>query len=241
MSFLAQKDPSPSPSDPRLVEAFAAAFEKELARSERESGLPVAEWFWAGNTKPETSVDNWFQLGPRAVQNFIDWYERSPYKIWTTPDGQPAIELKVETNFGRTPVLAYIDAVLVSPDGSLLVLDSKSGANIPDSAQQVAFYASCIELKYGRRPEHGAYFMARGAGRNKDIFLTEIQDLSLPQYSADFFRAELFSMAAGVGAEAFVARVGKHCNTCNVARSCAAVGGPDSQKVDPAHPLFIPF
>jgi RecB family exonuclease len=55
----------------------------------------------------------------------------------------------------------FIDRVMVTPDGELVVLDLKTGARTPSSDLQLAVYAAGIERKYGVRPTYGAYWMAR--------------------------------------------------------------------------------
>jgi hypothetical protein len=219
---------------------FNAAFDVAIADLVAESGLPVSEWFKSGVSKPETAIENWRKLGPESVQNFIDWWEGNNYSVWLTPDDRPAIELELDVMFGSVPVKAYIDLVAVN-DEHLAVIDSKSGAVVPDSPQQLGFYASMLELKYGIRPLMGAHFMTRGAGRNKDIFLTEPRPLSGPELSIEFFTNQLEAMERGRAADGFVARVGKHCGMCDVAQFCAAVGGEYSRLVDPDHRDFVPF
>lgn len=219
---------------------FDAAFDVAIADLVAESGLPVSEWFRSGVTLPDTAVETWRKLGPQCVQNFIDFWEQGHYSVWETPDGQAAIELECDVRFGSIPVKAYIDLVAVNDD-HLAIIDSKSGAGVPESPQQLGFYACIIELMYGIRPLVGSHFMARGAGRNKNIFLTEPRPLSGPELSIEFFTNQLEAMERGRGADAFVARVGKHCGMCDVAQYCAAVGGDLARLVDPDHRDFVPF
>lgn len=62
-------------------------------------------------------VAEWWKLGPQLVQSYIDWRERSPWEIWTTPEGEPAIELDVSGVLPGCPVeiKAYLDRVFFDP------------------------------------------------------------------------------------------------------------------------------
>lgn len=223
-----------------LDQTFNVLFDAAIGGLVQESGHQVADWMRSGVMKPEAAIERWRELGPKVCQNFFDWYETSEYRVWVAPDGRPGVELELEVDFGGVPVKAYIDAILYN-DEHLLVLDTKSGAVVPDSYQQVGFYASCIELAYGIRPLMGAFFMARGAGRNKDIFLTEPRPLNGPELSIEFFAEQLIAMEKGRAANAFTANVTKNCERCDVAMYCAAVGGEFSRLVDPSHPDFVPW
>jgi putative RecB family exonuclease len=103
----------------------------------------------------------WLKHGPAMVDRWIDWRSNSGWHIWTTPDGQPAIELSLMPEMAGVPVKMGIDRVMVTPDGELVVLDIKSGARTPQSDLQLAFYAAGLELAYGIRPSYGTYWMAR--------------------------------------------------------------------------------
>jgi hypothetical protein len=220
---------------------FQTAFDKAIADQVTQSRMPVSEWHWSGPSKPESEVERWRKLGPQVVQNYIDWYKHSDYDVWITPDGRPAVELELDVMFGSIPVRMVIDAILVN-DFHLLVQDTKSGAKVPDSGlQQVGFYACGVELAYGIRPLKGSYFMARGIGSKKDIFLTEPRDLTAWELSVEFFTQQLEAMERAIEAEAFISRVGKHCNRCDVAKACAAVGGLRARDYDPDHPGYVEF
>lgn len=218
---------------------FHKSFTEAIADEIAHSGMPVDDWYWSGVSKPQTEVERWGQLGPQVVQNYIDWFESSGYEVWTTPDDLPAIELPLEVKFGDITVRMVIDAVLSKPD-HLLVQDSKSGAKQPESGlQQVGLYACGLELAYGIRPEMGSYFMGRGMGKNRDVFLTEPQWLGAYELSIEFFTEQFEAMMRGIEADAFVANVGKQCNRCFVASSCAAVGGSMAYLFDPDHHLYV--
>lgn len=229
------------PRDSQLGAEFNDAFDQAILDQRRQSGMEVEDWFSTGNMKPWTDVERWRWLGPQVCQNFIDWYEANEYEVALDPADEPMIEYQIDAMFGTVPVRAYVDAVLWQPKHKyLLVLDTKSGASVPDNAQQLGFYASCLEWSLGVRPHYGAFFMARGAGRNKDVFLTDLVDLSVPQYSYNHFTWQLQRMQAGVSAGAYVANVGKQCRTCGVAQSCAAVGGEYARITDPDHGSYAP-
>src|SRR3954464_334376 len=117
---------------------FNEAFSAEVADT-IDHEPDVRRWSVAGKGKrkgnPEGEDGRWWKTnGPGMVENWVTWRRRVAWKIWTTPDGQPAIELsqEFETPKGRK-IKGFIDRVFVIPGGELVIVDLKSGARSPES------------------------------------------------------------------------------------------------------------
>ena len=212
---------------------FLQEFNAALATEQDKSGFALDDWYWSGRQKPENAVAWWLANGPALVQRYIDWYEsHEDVKVWMTPDGNPAIELELQVNFGSIPVKMAIDQVLLM-GSALVVIDLKTSAKAPESARQLGIYASGIELAYGIRPKYGAYFLPK----DEPPFQKPI-DLSAPQYGIRYLEREFQLAEKGITDGIFVANPGRPCGRCGVAHACLANGGAQARKLDPAHPSF---
>jgi len=127
--------------------------------------------------------------------------------------------------FGDVPIKGFADLVFENVDGSLTVVDLKTGKSTPDSAMQLGVYASCIEMIYGIRPQYGAYYSARSATLEPSEGMERWSIPVLTELFAQFER--------GLQAEIFLPNIGMSCSTCGVRDYCFAVGGELSYSVDP--------
>ena len=182
----------------------------------------------------------WFDNGPQHVKNFISWYEaRDDVNVWIAPDGRPAIELSLDVKFGKIPVRMFIDLVLAfgTENPALVVVDLKSGSRQPDGPRQLGIYANAIEQAYGIKPRYGAFFMTRGTGKDKDVFLQRPIEMARPSLDYGYLshEFEMFDLAVTNGI--FPANPGDHCRRCGVNYACAEVGGPEAYKLDPNYPV----
>lgn len=213
------------------------AFREELSNTT----FAPEDWFTAGRGKGE-DLAWWIDNGAAIVWNFIRWYEANPdFRIWTAPDGRPAIELDLTVNFGSVPVRMVIDSVFQvgrGPNPALVVTDFKSGSTKPKGARQVAIYACGLEREYGIRPRYGSYFMCRGTGKDPEslTYFQPVTELSAPQYSYDYLANEFmrFDMAKRQGL--FLASPGESCRRCGVAHACIEVNGEEASRLDPNYP-----
>lgn len=213
----------------RLGSVWEVLFGKEI--EEVKKAEPDEKKWRSGKER----YKEWNEIGPQLVQAYIDWRRRVPYQIWTTPDGEPAIELDVS---GHLPgcdmeIKAYIDRVFVDPVlNSMPVVDIKSGKTKPDSALQFGVYRALLEAKYGIQPEIGAAWMAREGGLGKPW--------SLAKYTPEYTGRQLGKLEQIVKAGAFTPHVGGHCWGCDVKDACYAYDGPLAGSYDPDHPGYAP-
>ena len=131
----------------------------------------------------------WYENGLKFVESWVQWREGSGWKIWTTPQGKPAIELKLEIVVGGVYMLGAVDRVFVTPDGELVILDLKTGMRTPQSDLQLSIYASMMERAIGVRPSYGAYWMARQGTTTPPISLEALSLQKLDELVAMFQKA----------------------------------------------------
>jgi putative RecB family exonuclease len=199
----------------------------ELRRKEPD------EYKW--RFSPSEPLGVWSTLGPQLVQSWVDWRQRSPYTVWITPDGVPAIELDVSGMLPGCPVeiKGYVDIVMEDPVfGQLVIIDKKTSKRPPASVEQFATYAALLEAKYGRRARLGAAFM------NRKGTLATPWDLDgvTPQSVGAVFGDAWEQIKAGK----FPADPGKACFLCDTSSSCAVKNGPLAPLHDPASPGYAP-
>jgi putative RecB family exonuclease len=224
-------------SDFDVKGVFEVEFAKAIEAERLSSGYEPSEWDLAGRWSDQ-GEDYWREFGPAYAQNFITWYEsQRDVSVWVTPDGRPAIELDLTADFGSVPVRVVVDLVLTfgAVNPALVVLDLKSGSTKPENARQLAIAASAIEATYGIRPRYGAFFMARGVGRDKKTYMQPPVELTGPEHSIPYLGNEfrMFDLAANSGI--FPARPGENCRRCPVSFACTE-GGAMARQLDPNYP-----
>jgi hypothetical protein len=222
------------------VDSFDSILDEAIVTEELDSGWPRDRWRTAG-FKPKQDEAWWRANGPKQVQAYIDWYNSQPdVRVWTTPDGRPAVELALNVNFGHHEVQMVIDQVHVA-GSALLILDVKSGGHRPEEHSQLGIYASGIEIAYGIRPRFGAYFMGRGIRNQKNDnvrYVTEPVDLSDPEFSVAWYTRQFDLLEKADEAGIYMPRLSSMCGMCGVNRACAAYGGLEAHLLDPDHPHY---
>lgn len=182
-------------------------------------------------------IETWRRMGLQFVQAYIDWRERSPWEIWTTPDGEPAIELDVSGKLPGCPVeiKGFVDRVFHDPVfNKLWVLDLKSGKRPPKTAAQFETYAALIEQKYGVKVDMGVPFMNRKASLGKPFDLSEVD---VKEIGAVYGAAWDQILKGDFQANGFP----RECYPlCDVQAACAAQGGPLAHLYDPASSGYVP-
>lgn len=191
------------------------------------------------NRSPSEPIEVWNTNGPAFVRSYIDWRQRSPYEIWTTPDGSPAIELDVGGSLPGCPipVHGYVDRIFRDPVlDKLIIVDLKTGKRPPTTVAQFATYAALVRVKYDVQADIGVAFM------NRKGTLATPWDLGgvTPESVGQVFGETWDKIQAGeFPADGFP----KNCFVCDVSASCYAANGPLAHLYDPDHPAreVIPF
>jgi putative RecB family exonuclease len=138
-------------------------------------------------------VDFWQKSGPVWVEQYIAWRKTNPnWKIWTAPDGRPAIELELMPVVADVPIKMVIDRVF-DVDGHLVIVDLKTSKNTPSSTLQLGFYKLGLEQTFGITVNWGNYYMSRGSNT------VEMVDLSEYTYDKMEFLVKGFDKARKAG------------------------------------------
>lgn len=205
-------------------ELFKMAWNEEVAnRREQSPSYQVEDYVKTGRASAayggKRGLEWWMDNGPGMVQSWIDWRESSGWHLWELPDGSPAVEVELNITLpGGYPIRMFIDRVMVTPAGQIVVLDIKTG-RIPETAEQLGLYAYGLEQEFGwsARPTWG-YFWHPDKGHGAP------QSLSL--YTGEYLSEQARMAVAGINAGCFMAKPANNCQAwCGVAKWCTAVGG----------------
>jgi putative RecB family exonuclease len=213
------------------AQVWEACFETQLEKAiDKESNQNL--WRRSGND----TVDAWRAMGLTHVQAYIDWRERSQWEIWTTPDGEPAIELDISGRLPGCPVeiKAYLDRIFWDPMFKKhWIVDLKTGKKAPSSSVQFGVYAALVKVKYGIDIADGVAFM------NRKGTLGTPWDLGgyTPEAVGQVFGETWEQIQAGSFPATGIANRG--CYICDVSAACAAKNGPLAAQYDPDHPGHI--
>lgn len=223
-----------------LPAIWRTVFNEELDK-QKAKDPDVLGWRKAGikaDNPAGEDVAHWYSvLGPSLVESYIAWRKRSSWEIWTTPDGEPAIELNVG---GTLPGMegvefkGYIDRIFYDPQfDALRLVDLKTGSRKPETGLQLGVYGAAVQHRYGVAVPTGAAFM------NRKGALAEAWTLAkyTPEYVGRHFKQLFDAIQAGY----FVPKVGRHCGLCDVASACYANDGPLAHLYDRDAPGQAPF
>lgn len=157
-------------------EALIELYREEFVRSVDEQAQETPNfdyWFGSGPYSGPVDIERRFKIGEDQLISLVNWCEEHPdQKPWTTPDGDKAIELKFEVELGGVQVVGFIDQIVETSSGDLIVRDIKTGAK-PGDAFQLATYAEAVRLMYGVIPTSGDYLMGKTGKPTKPIQITE--------------------------------------------------------------------
>lgn len=171
--------------------------------------------------------DWWAANGPAFVKSWLRWLDVSGYTIAEFPDEQgelqPAIEIEVWAHHPVphapvVPVRSVIDRVLEQPDGTLRVVDLKTGSHMPAWPLQMALNNMGLRHTYGVDAAYSGFWSARKGAVPEWFDMTPYTDEWLWQQvgHAQQIRDQ----------QLFIAAPNNLCKSaCGVAAYCHAVGG----------------
>lgn len=211
-------------------ELFITCWDRALKdRQERSPSFTPDQYVATGRAGKEYGGKKtaawWFDNGPRMVDGWVDWRKDTGWGIATTPSGESGIEFGM--NFilpGDIPVKAFIDRIMVLPNGNLTVVDLKTG-RLPETGEQLGLYKVGLQLLFGVEVQWGYYWHPdKGHG----------QPIALGKYTPEYFGKLFADAARGMNAGVFLPQPANNCAAwCGVSRFCAAVGGSEARGNDP--------
>lgn len=185
------------------------------------NGMPFRAGGRASKAYPNKEDASWWlDNGPKMVDFWIQWREVSGFVPYQTPSGEYAVETELSAEVGGVPMRGFLDRLMVSPAGELVVIDIKTSTKAPVANTQLGTYAVLCEKLWGVRPTKGAYFMARTGE------LTEPANLS--HYTEPRLASQVKGFKIAVDNNIFIPQPGFLCGTCSVNHACYAVNGKDS-------------
>ena len=162
----------------------------------------------------------WLDNGPKMVDFWVQFREDSGWKLYELPTGNPAVETELNYEIQGVEVKGFLDRLMVSPEGELVVVDIKTSSKPPATNTQLGIYAILVEKILGVRPTKGAYFLARTGELTPPV--------PLDMYTENRFGSWLNKFKLAVENDIFIPAPGFMCGTCSVNTACYAVNGKDS-------------
>lgn len=210
---------------------FTDAFLEQIEERKAKTTYTPDEWTAGGRASkawPNKEDSSWWlSQGPGMVDAWLDWWQAlkdDGWYIWTAPGGAPGIELEVKARIGSVMWRCFIDAVLVDPDGDLVIVDWKTGSMEPVAPIQLGTNALAMEKTLGVRPKYGGFFMGK-----KRFDIDHLYDLSI--YTEKVV-APWADRAARMEAEhLFIPHPSNLCNACGAKDFCLVMGGERADEV----------
>ena len=162
----------------------------------------------------------WLDNGPKMVDFWVQFREDSGWKLYELPTGKVSVETELNFEIQGVEVKGFLDRLMVSPEGELVVVDIKTSGKPPATNTQLGIYAILVEKILGVRPTKGAYFLARTGELTPPV--------PLDMYTENRFGSWLNKFKLAVENDIFIPAPGFMCGTCSVNTACYAVNGKDS-------------
>ena len=198
------------------------------------TGVPVAGWRSAGKqtkARPDgETITHWIDSGFEQLEAYADWLDKTSWKF-VEFNNQPLVEFEVTGHLGDNFVKGFLDSVMVTEDGTIVLVDYKTGSRTPYAAMQLGVYRVMLRNITGIDATHGSFFMTRKGEPTEPVSLHRYTD----EYVVSLFRR----LNAAVEGDVFIPNDGSHCYTCDVKSSCYAQGGVNAYLNDPDHPSYI--
>lgn len=205
-----------------------ARYDEEIA-SFRAIEPDIEKWRTGGaQTKPKVDIARRREKVALWVPAYVVYALGQPWRIWRTPDGEPAIELAFEIEFSGCIVRGYIDQVIEWPSLDREIVDAKTGAKQPDRYTQLGIYALGCEIRFGveHRPAFGHFYMAKDSKTTKPLDLSGYTFAKLERWFNDLARARALSLYIPSPSE-------DNCRPCGVRDYCSAIDGERRGKFHP--------
>jgi putative RecB family exonuclease len=198
----------------RFTEVYKAEINAEL---ERVPNLNY--WAWSGEVNGEDDIPRRLALGLAQVGAYIDYYRVNPdQKPWATPEGEPAIEHRLEVDLGGVRVVAVIDMILSHPKYGVIVRDNKISAP-PAGSHQLCVYAVVANEVYGTAIDLGDYWIGK---RGKPGRIRHLAGRGGEQCTSDYLGGQFAKLDENIKAGNFPPNPSRStCRSCSVNAHCS--------------------
>jgi len=177
--------------------------------------------FWAssGEHRAKDDIPRRRALGLEQAGSYVDYYQANPDQVpWTTPDGEPAIEHRLEVVLGGVLVVSIVDMILLHPTHGIIVRDNKI-TRPPPGAHQLCVYAAVVNEAYDTEISLGDYWIGdRGRPGRIRHLAGRGGEQCTPEYLAERFAW----LDAQITAGNFPASPSREtCRSCSVNSFCS--------------------
>ncbi len=193
-----------------VVDKYYEVFDSEMAKLKEEEP-DLSKWLTVGRTGIAVDITNRRQRGADQTTAFILRASAEPWKPWSLPDGEPAVEVSFSLDLGFGPIRGYIDLIKDWENGDLTILDLKSG-NRETTAIQLAVYAHAANETFGLDITSGSWYYAKDDTYSDRIDLTPL--------SIEYLAGEFEAQERGIANRVFNANPGSHCALCPARNQC---------------------
>ncbi|MFB9661583.1 RecB family exonuclease [Glycomyces mayteni] len=172
-----------------------------------------SEWVRGGRGKTrQADIDKRREVGAEQVARYVEWAPLQPFRVWTLPDGEPALEVGFKVMLGSVTVIGYIDAVWEWTDtGRIEPVDYKSGSKEPATDEQLGLYARVLEALFGITITHGRFMMLKDWDyRERDLSMYTREHLT--ELYAEAERVKLSGDYPAKPGSCFTCMMKKHCS-----------------------------
>lgn len=176
-----------------------------------ESYPDQADWLRGGRKSLETDIAERRERGAAQLDAYVKWAVNQPWRVWSLPDGNPALEVPFRVDLDGHPVRGFIDTIWEWETGVIEPVDYKTGSKKPETPRQLGIYRVAMQEAFGFDVSHGRYMML------KDL---KCEPVDVRRYDKAYL-TELFKSAQrGIDAGVFLPRPSNSCFTCTVKRHC---------------------
>jgi superfamily I DNA/RNA helicase/CRISPR/Cas system-associated exonuclease Cas4 (RecB family) len=196
------------------IHAFAAKMIQEpgttkselIASLESSWKLIDPESGWVSASHLETAVT--------MLEKFVDYHKETPREI-------KGAELRFDVKLGRARIIGTVDRLEVEADGSLFIIDFKTG-NTAISKEEAKNNLQLASYQLGIA-EGGFSDGAKSAGAELVYLGTNTAGATIREQRSinlEEIKEKIENIGEGMGAATFFATVNKRCKGCSVRKSC---------------------
>jgi hypothetical protein len=203
---------------PELNELWDTTFHGFILETAKSTALPMDQW--RASSKGAEGYTWWREAGVDMLKRYVDWRGTLAMSDRLVINGEPVIEYETTLDVAGVQVKMVIDAAYRQPDGTILVVDYKTGKSTGDSAQ-LGLYAHAIVQALGAQYQteriYGFFYNARTGTPSEVVDLLTRHPFS--EYVYRFHTAEAARQAA-----LYRPRKSSFCGGCAVRYVCPAWG-----------------
>ncbi|MGJ3559615.1 RecB family exonuclease [Streptomyces sp. INA 01156] len=168
------------------------------------------KWLAAGRYTGGEDIERRYFLGLEHTAAYVEWSQVNQPDIWTTPEGEPGLELAFMVELGGIKVRGFIDQLLKVKGGAVRPRDLKTGTM--KSKFQLQTYGIAVRELYGVEVNDADWYLAKDNRLSRPVKLDQVTADEIGQRYAD--------MDESVKRGDFPANPGFSCRFCDMSHAC---------------------